>query len=131
MCYKNKAEGGKEMAKDKIPAGLSRFQRRATFIMNGARCEYYTNLIAKNSSNQRNLFRTTISLLYELSEVSFPKDIAPDDLTNDFVNFFMQKIDKINQLIDMQSSLETGCVDSDTCAGVTFASFKTLSKEQV
>ena len=28
MCYKDKAEGGKEMAKDKIPPGLLRFQRR-------------------------------------------------------------------------------------------------------
>ena len=82
---------------------------RATFVMNGARCEYYTNLIPENSSNQRNLFGTTKSLLCEPSEppeVWFPKDIAPDDLANDFGNFFMQKIDKINQLIDMQSSLE-------------------------
>ena len=66
-----------------------------------------------------NLFRTTKSLLCEPSEVSFPKDIAPDDLANDFGNFLMQKIDKINQLIDMQSSLEMskagekGCADSD------------------
>ena len=58
--------------------------------------------------------------------MSFPKDIAPDDLANDFGNFFMQKIDKINQLIDMQSSSEMskagdkGCADSDT-----------LSQEQV
>ena len=106
MCYKDEAEGGKEMANDKIPAGLSRVfkgaRNRATFVMNGARCEYYTNLIAENSSNQRNLFRTTKLLLCEPSEVSFPKDIAPDDLANDFGNFFMQKIDKINQLIDMQ-----------------------------
>ena len=105
--------------------------------MNGARCEYYTNLIAENSSNQRNLFRTTKSLLCEPSEVPFPKDIAPDDLAKDFGNFFMQKIDKINQLIDMQSSSEMskagekGCADSDTYAGVTFANFKTLSQEQV
>ena len=112
-------------------------RNRATFVMNGARCEYYTNLIAENSSNQRNLFRITKSLLCEPSEVSFPKDIAPDDLANDFGNFFMQKIDKINQLIDMQSSLEMskagekGCADSDSCAGVTFANFKTLSQEQV
>ena len=28
MCYKDEAEGGKEMVKDKIPAGLSCFQRR-------------------------------------------------------------------------------------------------------
>ena len=79
-------------------------RNRATFVMNGARCEYYTSLIAENSSNQRNLFRTTKSLLCEPSGVSFPKDIAPDDIANDFGNFFMQKIDKINQLIDMQSS---------------------------
>ena len=105
--------------------------------MNGARCEYYTNLIAENSSNQRNLFRSTKSLLCEPSEVSFPKDIAPKDLANDFGNFFMQKINKINQLIDMQSSLEMSndrgkeCADSDTYAGVTFANFKTLSQEHV
>ncbi|XP_068675632.1 uncharacterized protein [Montipora foliosa] len=71
------------------------------------------------------------------SEVSFSKAIAPDDLANDFGNFFMQKIDKINQLIDMQSSLEMSkagekeCADSDTDAGVTFANFKTLSQERV
>ena len=111
-------------------------RNRATFVMNGARCEYYTNLIAENSSNQH-LSRTTKSLLYESSEVSFPKDIAPDGLANDFGNFFMQKIDKINQLIDMQSSSEMsktgekGCAGSDTYAGATFASFKTLSQEQV
>ena len=81
-------------------------RNRATFVMNGTRCEYYTctSLVAENSSNQRNLFRTTKSLLCEPSGVSFPKDIAPDDIANDFGNFFMQKIDKINQLIDMQSS---------------------------
>ena len=69
--------------------------------------------------------------------MSFPKDVAPVDLANDFGNFFMQKIDKINQLIDMQGSLEMSkagekvCADPDTCAGVTFANFKTLSQEQV
>ena len=105
--------------------------------MNGVRCKYYTKLIAENSSNQWNLFRTTKSLLYEPSEVSFPKDIAPDDLTNDFGNFFMQRIDKTNQLIDTQSSFEMSkarekeCVDSDKCADVTFANFKMLSQEQV
>ena len=30
-----------------------------------------------------------IKLLCEPSEVSFPKDIAPDDLANDFGNFFL------------------------------------------
>ena len=101
-------------------------------------CQLFNYFIRWNElSNQRNLFRTTKSPLCEPFEVSFPKDIAPDDLANDFGNFFMQKIDKINQLIDMQSSLEMskagekGCADSDTCAGVTFANFKKLSQERV
>ena len=69
--------------------------------------------------------------------MSFPKDRAPDDLANDLGNFFMQKIDKINQLIDTQSTLEMSkagekaCADSDKYAGVTFANFKKLSQEQV
>ena len=50
-------------------------RNRETFVMNGAHCEYYTNLTAENSSNQRNSKK---SLLCEPSEVSFPKDIAPD-----------------------------------------------------
>ena len=74
--------------------------------MNGARCEYYTNLITENSSKQRNLFRTTKSLPCEPSEVLFPKDLAPDDLANEFGNFFIRKIDKINKLIERKSSLE-------------------------
>jgi len=60
-----------------------------------------------------------------------------DMASDDFGNFFMQKIDKINQLIDTQSSLEMSkagekeYADSDTCTGFTFANFKTLSQEQV
>ena len=137
MCYKDKAE--RKWRRTKSHQDFCAFkgaQNRATFVMNGARCECYTNLIAENSSNQRNLFRTTKSLLCEPSEVSFPKDIAPDDLAKDFGNFFMQKIDKINQLIDMQSSAEMskagekGCADSDTYAGVTFANFKRYLKSK-
>ena len=33
--------------------------------------------------------------------------------------------------LEMSKAGEKGCADSDTCAGVTFANFKTLSQEQV
>jgi len=48
--------------------------------------------------------------------VSFPKDIASDDFANNFGNFFMQKIDKINQLIDTQNSLEMSKVGENEFA---------------
>ena len=108
------------------------------FVMNSARCKYYTNLIAENSSDQRALFRTTKSLFGEPSEVSFPDDIATDELANEFGNFFMQKIDNINQLIDKQGSLgkmdagEKECAaDLDLGMDVTFANFKALTQEEV
>ena len=53
---------------------LSRLQRNhTTYLMNSARLGYFSNLIAENSSNQRNLFRTTNSLLFE--PISFPDHI--------------------------------------------------------
>ena len=98
MCYKDEAERKWRRTKSlKDFRAFKGARNRATFVMNDTRCEYYTNLIAENSSNQRNLFRTTKSLLCEPSEASFPKDIAPDHVANDFGNFFMQKNDKINQ----------------------------------
>ena len=45
MCYKDEAERGKEMAKDKSQHDFRAFKGArncATFVMNGARCEYYT-----------------------------------------------------------------------------------------
>ena len=48
-----------------------------TYLMNSARRNYFSSLIAENSSNQRKLFRTTNSLLCELSDVSFPDHIPP------------------------------------------------------
>ena len=95
-------------------------RNRVTFVMNGARREYYTHLIAENSSNNGTCFVPPSRGCVNRLRCQFPKDLAPDDLANVYGNFFMPKIDKINQLIDMQSSLEMTkaskeeCADSDT-----------------
>ena len=76
-----------------------------TYLMNSARRDYFSNLIAENSSNQRKLFCTTDSLLFETTDVSFPDHIPPDDLANNFGNYFVQKIERINDSLDaLQSS---------------------------
>ena len=64
-------------------------------VMNKTRCEFHTDLIAEKSKDQRKLFRITMSLLLEPSEVSFPKHISPADLASSFGHFFVQKIDNI------------------------------------
>ncbi|PFX30128.1 hypothetical protein AWC38_SpisGene5116 [Stylophora pistillata] len=47
-------------------------KNHATFIMNQARCEYYTTHIQQSSCNQRKLFQTTKALLCDAKDVSFP-----------------------------------------------------------
>ena len=71
-------------------------RNHTTYLMNRARRDYFSNLIAENSSNQRKLFRTTNSLLFEPTDVSFPDHVPPDDLANNFGNYFVQKIERIN-----------------------------------
>ncbi|PFX11846.1 RNA-directed DNA polymerase from mobile element jockey [Stylophora pistillata] len=76
-------------------------RNRVTFVMNGARREYYTHLIAENSSNNGTCFvPPSRGCVNRLSSLEMPK------------------------------ASEKECADSDTCASVTFANFKTLSQEQ-
>ena len=106
-------------------------------------------MIAGNGSDQRKLFRITKSLLCVPSDVTFRDDILPNDLANNFGNFFVQKIDGINKPLDaLQSSKTLDCaiaegdcacavnecscaVQSESPAIATLSKFKLLSRDQV
>ena len=91
-------------------------RNHTTYLMNSARRNYFSSVIAENSSNQRKLFRTTNSLLCELSHDSFPDHIPPDDLANNFGNYLVQKIELINDSLDALGSSEPLVGDSDASA---------------
>ena len=91
--------------------------------MNSARRDYFCNLIAENSSNQRKLFRPTNSLLCELSDVSFPDHIPADDLANNFGNYFVQKIGRINDLLNALQSSEHFVVGFLPCSERFFSRY--------
>lgn len=69
--------------------------------------------------------------------MSFPKHKTPDDLANDFGNFFTQKINNFNQSINTQNPLEIldagkrSALILVLCGGVTFANFEALTQGQV
>ena len=116
-------------------------RNHTAYLMNSARRDYFSNLIAENSSNQRKLFRTTNSLLFEPTDVSFSDHIPPDDLANNFGNYLVQKIELINVSLDALRSSEplvgdsdasadnmgacANCVDPDPCECAEFPNFKT------
>ena len=63
-------------------------------------------LIAEYSSNQRKFFLTTDPLICEPADVSFLDHIPPNDLANNFGNYFVQKIEYINGSLDILQSSE-------------------------
>ena len=135
-----------------IPSGAQRdlcafkvARNHTTYLTNSARRDYFSNLIAENNSNQRKLLRTTNSLLFE--PISFPDHIPPDDLANNFGNYFVQKIERINDSLDALQSSEpldgdgdasvdnmgacANCIDPDPRECAEFPNFKTLTQDQV
>ena len=85
--------------------------------MNQARCDYYTNHIQQNSSDQRKLFNVTKSLLCDINTntASFPR-VDTVRLANDFGNFFAQKIENINASL---ANLSTSSVPSLPATDIT------------
>ena len=114
---------------------LSVFKKKknhAIYLMNQARCDYCTNHIQQNSSDQRKLFNVAKSLLCDTNTESFPR-VDTVQLANDFGNFFAQKIENINASL---ANLSTPSVPSlpatdITCLKEQFTGFRTLSQEQV
>ncbi|XP_068713260.1 uncharacterized protein [Montipora foliosa] len=114
---------------------LSVFKKKknhAIYLMNQARCDYYTNHIQQNSSDQRKLFNVTKSLLCDTNTASFPR-VDNVRLANDFGNFFAQKIENINASLAKLSTSSVPCLPATdiTCLKERFTGFKTLSQEQL
>ena len=68
--------------------------------MNEARRKFYSDFIAENSSNQRNLFSATRKLLNQGHEVPFPPTSDKLVLANEMGSFFVGKIDAIHAKLD-------------------------------
>ena len=84
--------------------------------MDRARCEFYADLIAENSKDQRKWFCIAKSLLCEPSEESFPKYIFTADLVNSFGLSSCKKIGDINKCLDDLSPLTASDTGERDCA---------------
>ena len=71
-----------------------------TYLMNEARRKFYSDFIAENNSNQRNLFSATKRLLNQGHEVPFPPTSDKLVLANEMGSFFVEKIDAIHVKLD-------------------------------
>ena len=102
--------------------------------MHKERTAYYTDLISENGSDQGKLFRITKSLLFESSNVEFPRHIQPNELATNFGDFFAQKIKDIDSTLDQFDYVHPDVPDVDEKGDKTVASplswFELLTIEQ-
>ena len=77
-------------------------RNRVTFLLNKARCAYYTNFVSENCLNQRKLFSACKSLLNLSKCASLPLHSNPSQLANEFGKFFQDKINSIRLEIARQ-----------------------------
>lgn len=70
-------------------------KNQTTRVMNEAKCDYYTDFINKNSSDQRKLFKAIKSLFTEQQDLTFPD--YPDKIliANQIGDYFVRKITMI------------------------------------
>ena len=106
-------------------------KKHTIYLMNQARCDYYTNHIQQNSSDERKLFNVTKSLLCGTNTASFPR-VDTVQLATDFGNFFAQKIGNINaSLANLSTSSVPSLPATDiTCLKEQFTGFRTLSNSR-
>ena len=71
-----------------------------TYLMTEACRKFYSDFIAENNSNQRNLFSATKRLLNQGHEVPLPPTSDKLVLANEMGGFFVEKIDAIHVKLD-------------------------------
>ncbi len=115
-----------------LDVDFQRFRRaknRATYLMNRARSEFYSNLISENSGNQRKLFSITRKLFNQSNEMVFPPNCNMVSFADDMGTFFIRKITNLRA--------ELACVDDCTYSNLgdpcvsSFEKFEPLEMEAV
>ena len=106
-------------------------KNQATFTMNCARRDFYTDFIQENTIEQRELFRAAKTLFNKKTDLTFPDHRDSTALANDIGRFFVQKIERIRSELDATASPYP--IDASRTAPTTarFDSFDMLSEEKV
>ena len=108
-------------------------RNRVTFLSNKARSDYYTNFITENSTDQRRLFRASMSLLNLSKGSGLQLSTNNYHLAKDFGKFFAQKIADIRSDIRSVSTNQI-CLPVNATSTVTasyFSEFNLLSESEV
>ena len=102
-------------------------------LLVSTRQDYYRNMINDNRGNQRLVFQVADKLLHHSPDPVYPTHDSPEELCEDFANFFSDKISKLTQdIITLQATLPEDTMDlSEYHTQAVFSEFKLLDCDQV
>ena len=100
-----------------------------THLINEARKRFYTNVINKNSSSQRDLFSATRTLLKQDNETLFPPFKDKLQLANEMGDIFVKKISDIHARLDeMTEALPSSNSPSSSGASADVVAMETFAQ---
>ena len=101
--------------------------------MNQERCSFYYDWISQSHNDQRQLFRKAKTLLGLNSNLSLPLHSFPAELSNEFANFFIQKVNIIKTSIASAASPTSSIPysDPDILTRHQLSQFSELSDEEI
>ena len=102
-------------------------------LLKHARIEYYSNKVESCGHDQKNMFKTTKNLLGGTNEVILPTNKSSKKLSQDFSDFFIDKIEDIRTGISSQSQSASESVNivPEPSAVNCVDTFTPVSQEEV
>ena len=98
LAKKERRKAERKWRRTKTPTYFNLFKtlkNRVTYLMNKARCSFFSDFVGKNSDDQGKLFRAIKKLLVQ-KDVLFSPGYDKTVLVNDLGNFFVQNISRIS-----------------------------------
>ena len=108
-----------------------RLRQEKDRIVQGAKVKYYTSNIEKCGSDSKKLYKELNRLLgkYCIKNASLPEHSSRQKLANEFKNFFISKIEKINSSFNSLSSPNVSSIPDFPL--ITFSEFCPVSVENI
>ncbi|XP_052791884.1 uncharacterized protein LOC128226025 [Mya arenaria] len=101
-------------------------------LLKQSRIDYYTSQITQCGNDYKKLFKVTNTLLGKSNEVTLPSHSSPEQMAQDFSDFFVNKIEKIRDSITShRQSVSSSDYPEDVHSGTKCEVFSSVTEEEV
>ena len=105
--------------------------RRVSALLSESRTHYYSEIVKDNECNQRKLFKTFGKLLYHNPQPQYPTCRFGENLADNFMTFFEDKINKIHEDLMESSPFYQTCISDVPLSSCKLEKFDVVTPEEL